>query len=134
MKVSLRLWNQLKSKLNLYFKLPISSADIRQQFLDFFQKKEHQYIRSSSVVPHEDPTLLFTNAGMNQFKPYFMGLQTPDSKRAVNSQKCIRVSGKHNDLEEVGVDDSTILFSKCWEIGLLVIIIKRKPFHGRGSY
>ena len=85
--------------------MPISSSDIRQQFLDFFQKKEHQFIRSSSVVPHEDPTLLFTNAGMNQFKPYFMGLQTPESKRAVNSQKCIRVSGKHNDLEEVGVDE-----------------------------
>ena len=103
--VSSYLWNQFKSKLNLYFKLPISSADIRQQFLDFFQKKEHQFVRSSSVVPHEDPTLLFTNAGMNQFKPYFMGLQSPETKRAVNSQKCIRVSGKHNDLEEVGVDD-----------------------------
>ena len=85
--------------------MAISSADIRQQFIDFFQKKEHQFVRSSSVVPHEDPTLLFTNAGMNQFKPYFMGLQSPETKRAVNSQKCIRVSGKHNDLEEVGVDD-----------------------------
>jgi len=85
--------------------LLISSADIRQEFIDFFQKKEHQFVRSSSVVPHEDPTLLFTNAGMNQFKPYFMGLENPESKRAVNSQKCIRVSGKHNDLEEVGVDD-----------------------------
>jgi alanyl-tRNA synthetase len=85
--------------------LPIPSAYIRQQFIDFFQKKEHQFVRSSSVVPHEDPTLLFTNAGMNQFKSYFIGLQTPESRRAVNSQKCIRVSGKHNDLEEVGVDD-----------------------------
>ena len=85
--------------------IPVSSADIRRKFIEFFEKKEHQFIRSSSVVPHDDPTLLFANAGMNQFKPYFLGLQTPKDKRVVNSQKCIRVSGKHNDLEEVGVDD-----------------------------
>jgi len=85
--------------------LPISSTDIRQQFIDFFKEKDHQFIRSSSVIPSDDPTLLFTNAGMNQFKTYFVGSQTPDAKRVVNSQKCIRVSGKHNDLEEVGVDD-----------------------------
>ena len=85
--------------------MPVSSANIRRQFIEFFKMKEHQFIRSSSVVPHDDPTLLFTNAGMNQFKPYFLGLQTPKEKRVVNFQKCIRVSGKHNDLEEVGVDD-----------------------------
>ena len=85
--------------------MKVSSADIRQQFLDFFKEKNHEFIRSSSVVPLEDPTLLFTNAGMNQFKPYFLNLQKPKKLRAVNSQKCIRVSGKHNDLEEVGVDD-----------------------------
>ena len=85
--------------------MSIKASDIRQQFIDFFESKNHEFIRSSAVVPHDDPTLLFTNAGMNQFKPYFIGLQEPPTKRVVNSQKCIRVSGKHNDLEEVGVDD-----------------------------
>ena len=81
------------------------TVSIRKQFIDFFKDKEHNFIRSSSVVPAEDPTLLFTNAGMNQFKDIFLGTRKPDCKRAVNSQKCIRVSGKHNDLEEVGVDN-----------------------------
>ena len=82
----------------------MNSKQIRQTFIEFFEKKNHQFIRSSSVVPLDDPTLLFINAGMNQFKPIFLGEKKPDSTRAVNSQKCIRVSGKHNDLEEVGVD------------------------------
>ena len=73
-------------------------------FSRVFQDKNHEFIRSSSVVPSDDPTLLFTNAGMNQFKPIFLDQIAPDYPRAVNSQKCIRVSGKHNDLEEVGVD------------------------------
>jgi len=81
-----------------------NAVDIRKSFIDFFQNKEHQFVRSSSVVPHDDPTLLFTNAGMNQFKPIFLGEYKPKKLRAVNSQKCIRVSGKHNDLEEVGFD------------------------------
>ncbi|MFQ6605731.1 MAG: alanine--tRNA ligase [Fidelibacterota bacterium] len=78
--------------------------EIRQSFIRFFEEKNHKFIRSSSVVPIDDPTLLFTNAGMNQFKPIFLGEKPPTHQRAVNSQKCIRVSGKHNDLEEVGVD------------------------------
>ena len=82
----------------------MKSAEIRQSFIDFFKDRGHQFIRSSSVVPNDDPTLLFTNAGMNQFKPIFLNQTTPENLRAVNSQKCIRVSGKHNDLEEVGVD------------------------------
>ena len=81
------------------------SETIRKQFIDYFIDKNHQYVRSSSVAPNDDPTLLFTNAGMNQFKDIFLGLKQADYKRAVNSQKCIRVSGKHNDLEEVGVDN-----------------------------
>ena len=81
-----------------------SSSEIRQQFLDFFHSKGHTIVPSAPIVVKNDPTLLFTNAGMNQFKEYFLGNQTPPYKRAVDTQKCLRVSGKHNDLEEVGVD------------------------------
>ncbi len=83
----------------------LTANQIRQQFIDYFVKKHgHTFVPSSSVVPLDDPTLMFTNAGMNQFKDVFLGTGTRPYKRAVNSQKCIRVSGKHNDLEEVGRD------------------------------
>ena len=82
----------------------MTSNEIRQQFLDFFKSKEHRIVPSAPVVPHGDPTLLFTNAGMNQFKDVFLGNGSREYKRAADTQKCIRVSGKHNDLEEVGHD------------------------------
>ena len=82
----------------------MKSSEIRKSFIEYFSKKDHHFVRSSPVVPIDDPTLLFTNAGMNQFKPIFLDDIKPEYSRAVNSQKCIRVSGKHNDLEEVGLD------------------------------
>lgn len=78
------------------------STKIRREFIKYFVEKMHRHMPSSSVIPHHDPTLLFNNAGMNQFKPYFLGQEEPISPRAVTSQKCIRVGGKHNDLENVG--------------------------------
>ncbi|MBM4167015.1 MAG: alanine--tRNA ligase [Ignavibacteria bacterium] len=82
----------------------MTSQQIRQSFFDFFASKQHKIVPSASVIPHDDPTLLFTNAGMNQFKDVFLGMGKRDYARAADTQKCIRVSGKHNDLEEVGRD------------------------------
>ena len=82
----------------------MTSAEIRKEFLAFFASKKHQIVPSAPIVVKNDPTLLFTNAGMNQFKDYFLGNKKPEHKRIVDTQKCLRVSGKHNDLEEVGVD------------------------------
>src|SRR5476651_907347 len=79
-----------------------STAEIRQAFLDFFNSKGHTIVSSSSLVPNNDPTLLFTNAGMNQFKDVFLGLDKRDYSRATTSQRCVRAGGKHNDLENVG--------------------------------
>ncbi|HRU67341.1 MAG TPA: alanine--tRNA ligase [Bacteroidia bacterium] len=82
----------------------MKSQEIRQKFFEFFQSKNHKIVASAPIVVKNDPTLMFTNAGMNQFKDYFLGNKTAENKRIANTQKCLRVSGKHNDLEEVGHD------------------------------
>src|SRR5437879_106200 len=79
----------------------LTGSEIRRKFLDFFVQKGHREVHSSSLVPHNDPTLLFTNAGMNQFKDVFLGLEKRDYMRSTSSQKCVRAGGKHNDLENV---------------------------------
>src|SRR6478672_261157 len=80
----------------------LTTSEIRRQFLDYFVKNGHREVASSSLVPAGDPTLLFTNAGMNQFKDVFLGREPRDYSRATTSQKCVRAGGKHNDLENVG--------------------------------
>ena len=82
----------------------MTSSEIRNSFLKYFEERGHTIVSSSPVIPYDDPTLLFANAGMNQFKDVFLGIGKRSYTRAANTQKCIRVSGKHNDLEEVGRD------------------------------
>ena len=84
--------------------------EIRQMFLRFFEERGHKIVRSSSLVPANDPTLLFTNAGMNQFKDVFLGLEQRDYNRATTCQKCVRAGGKHNDLENVGFTNRHLTF------------------------
>src|SRR6202051_2597054 len=80
----------------------MTGNEIRRKFLDYFAERGHRIVRSSSLVPANDPTLLFTNAGMNQFKDIFTGAEKRDYNRSVSSQKCVRAGGKHNDLDNVG--------------------------------
>src|ERR1700739_1223214 len=88
----------------------LTGSEIRRKFLDFFVQKGHRVVRSSSLVPHNDPTLLFTNAGMNQFKDVFLGLEKRDYTRATTCQKVVRAGGKHNDLENVGFTNRHLTF------------------------
>src|SRR3990170_2550397 len=88
----------------------MKSSETREKFLKYFQSRGHQLFPSSSLVPQDDPSLLFTNAGMNQFKKFFLGLEKRNYKRAVSSQKCMRAGGKHNDLENVGPSGRHLTF------------------------
>ncbi len=98
----------------------MKSSEIREKFLKFFDQRDHKIYPSSSLIPKDDPTLLFANAGMNQFKDVILGKKKPEHKRAASCQKCIRVSGKHNDLEEVGKDTTHHTFFEMlgnWSFG-----------------
>lgn len=102
MRVNSRSKNLISNE-SLYYDM-YSAKEIRESFKDFFHSKGHQIVPSAPMVIKDDPTLMFTNAGMNQFKDIILGNVPPKYKRATDSQKCLRVSGKHNDLEEVGLD------------------------------
>lgn len=99
-----------------------TTAEIRQSFLDFFHSKGHQVVASSSLVPENDPTLLFTNAGMNQFKDVFLGMDKRPYSRATTAQRCVRAGGKHNDLENVGYTARHLLSLKCSATSVLATI------------
>ncbi len=112
----------------------LTGNQVRQSFIDFFAQRGHAVVPSASLVPGGDSTLLFTNAGMVQFKDVFLGTETRPYTRAVDSQKCLRVSGKHNDLDTVGRDNTHhTFFSRCSATGLLATITKRKPSPGAGN-
>src|SRR6516164_5786432 len=87
-----------------------TGSEVRSMFLRYFEQKGHKIVHSSSLVPANDPTLLFTNAGMNQFKDVFLGVEKRDYRRATTSQKCVRAGGKHNDLENVGFTNRHLTF------------------------
>jgi len=106
----------MKSEISL--KWP--GAKVRKSFIDYFAERGHKIVPSSSLIPGDDPTLLFTNAGMVQFKDVFLGTGSRPYTRAVDSQKCMRVAGKHNDLDDVGRDDSHHTFFEMlgnWSFG-----------------
>jgi len=110
------------------------TSELRAKFLEYFSKNSHEVVDSSPLIPANDETLLFTNAGMVQFKDVFLGSDKRPYKRATTTQRCIRAGGKHNDLENVGYTLSTILFLKCWAILVLEIILKKKQFNLPGIF
>ena len=111
----------------------MNASDIRSTFLNYFESKGHQIVASSPVVPGDDPTLLFTNAGMNQFKDVFLGFDKRPYSRATTSQKCIRAGGKHNDLENVGTPRATTPSSRCWATSASVTTSSTTPSSTPGN-
>jgi len=103
----------------------MTGNELRRKFLEYFQNHGHTIVSSSSLVPHKDPTLLFANAGMNQFKNYFTGEEKSPYPRATTSQKCVRAGGKHNDLENVGYTARHHTFFEMLGTFLLAITSKR---------
>ena len=106
---------------------------VRKIFIEFFKEKGHTEVASSSLVPAGDPSLLFTNAGMVQFKEVFLGSQVRAYQSAVSSQRCLRAGGKHNDLENVGFTARHHTFLKCSAISALGHTLKKRPFYMHGS-
>src|SRR4029078_7835402 len=104
----------------------MTSSEIRQQFLDFFASKGHVIVPSAPIVVKNDPTLMFTNAGMNQFKDYFLGNKPAPNKRVADTQKCLRVSGSTMTWKKWVLTPIIIQCLKCWATGALVIILKKK--------
>lgn len=111
----------------------LTAKEIRESFKDFFASKHHQIVPSAPMVIKDDPTLMFTNAGMNQFKDIILGNAPAKYKRVADSQKCLRVSGKHNDLERWDWIRIIIRCSRCWETGRSVIISRKRLSIGRGN-
>jgi alanyl-tRNA synthetase len=101
--------------------------EIRSTFLDYFRKNGHEVVPSSPLVPRNDPTLMFTNAGMVQFKNVFTGLEHRSYNRATTSQKCVRAGGKHNDLDKSDIPRVTTLSLKCWAISRSATISRKTP-------
>ena len=107
----------------------MTGDELRKAYLDFFAEKGHLILLSASLIPQNDPSILWINAGMAPFKAYFNGVEEPPRRRIATSQKCIRT----NDIENVGRTDRHHTFLKCWVIFLLAIILKRKQYAGAGS-
>lgn len=104
----------------------LTAKEIRESFKEFFRSKGHHIVPSAPMVVKDDPTLMFTNAGMNQFKDIILGNKAAKYQRVADSQKCLRVSGKHNDLEEVGMDTYHQPCSRCLATGVSVIILRKR--------
>ena len=105
----------------------MTANEIRDSFKQFFEGKGHKIEASAPMVIKDDPTLMFTNAGMNQWKDIILGTRDPEPRRRADSQKCLRVSGKHNDLEEVATIPIITPCSRCWVIGALATILSARP-------
>ena len=108
--------------------------ELRSLFIDYFARNGHQAVASSPLVPRNDPTLMFTNAGMVQFKNVFTGLEKRDYKRAVTAQKCVRAGGKHNDLDNVGYTARHLTFSRCSAISRSATTSRTSPSSWPGSW